>query len=233
MRKPSMIGIMKIQLTVVAAIFLAGCTGGTRDCGVFDLPQALSWSTVEAVGESATFTSDSGDNLTLTLLSIENNEPFEAFNREGEDRVICGKFSNRRYMFDDDNTGLFIEITQLAGIGVPFEEQPIVIEIAPEAPLGNSLGNNFFLRTSRLEFYIDGEIVGPTLTRSLTDTEFGGINYDLAIEQIYTDTTDLVAETPGGVNTITALVFAQGNAGVRDGLVRIDFVNGESFTRVN
>ena len=106
---------MKIQLLLVATVFLAGCTGGARNCGSFDLPQALSWTTVEAVGESATYTSSSGDNLTLTLLSIENNEPVEAFSREGEDNAVCVKYSNRRYTFNDDNTGLFIEITQAEG----------------------------------------------------------------------------------------------------------------------
>ena len=224
---------MKIQLVLVAAVFLAGCAGGARNCGSFDLPQALSWTTVEAVGESATYTSSSGDNLTLTLLSIENNEPSEAFSREGEDSAVCVKFSNRRYTFNDDNTGLFIEITQAEGLDVPFEEQPIVIEATPEAPSGSALDNDFILRTDRLEFYVDGEMSESTTTTSLTDTEIGGLNYDVAIEQIYTDTTDIIAQTPDGVNTISALVFARGNSGVRDGLVRIDFTNGDSFVRAN
>ena len=136
-------------------------------------------------------------------------------------------------MFDDDNTGLFIKITQLEGIDVSFEEQPIIIELVHEAPLRTRTGDIFTIFSNRLDFYIDGEVTGRRTTTSLPDTEFGGINYNLAIEQFYTGINDLVAAPPEGVNTITGLVFARGNAGVRDGLVRIDFVNGESFTRVN
>ncbi len=50
---------------------------------------------------------------------------------------------------------------------------------------------------------------------------------------VYADTTEIIAATPDGVDTINSLVFAKGNGGVRKGLVRIGFTNGEIYSRMN
>ncbi|ASJ73968.1 hypothetical protein [Granulosicoccus antarcticus] len=226
---------MKIQIALLSSIILSGCTHGTRNCSTFDLPAALSWSTVDNVGESATFTSASGENLTMTLMSRIDNEPYEGGDRFGADSVVCLKYSDRQYEFDDGDAGMFIKITQREEVDQPYEEQSIIIESTPQAPSGSALNYKFYISTASIAFYgEDGGEVFPTSTvRLLDDTNIGGENYDVAIEEIFTDTAEITAATPDGVDTISSLVFARSRDGVRDGLVRIGFTNGDVYTRAN
>ncbi len=225
---------MKSLLPILTCLIIAGCDeGGGRPCSTFDLPQAKYWTTVDNVGESATFTSASGKNLTMTLLSREDNEPFEGYDRFGSDEVVCDKYSRRRYEFGDDSAGLLIEFQQAEGFDVPLEAQYFSIRTLPEAPSGTALDYVFLTDPFRLDFYGETGILEDVRAtyRVLRDVVFGSVQYDLALEEVYRDTSNIVV--PEGVEKVSGLVFAQGNDEVRGGLVRIDFANGESYTRVN
>ena len=223
---------MKLLLVVALSVPLAACnTSGSRPCSSFDLPQAVSWSTVGGVGETATFRDASGASLSLTLLSREDNAPYEGFDRFGAEEVGCRKTSTRRYAFDDPRAGLAIEFVQIEGFEQATEDQVFFISAALESPLGEPLDVTFpfSARNPIVNNADDGfaDATSPRRTRVLDDVDIGEARYAFAVEVRYADPDTVRVGLPDGVPPISGVVFADGG-----GLVRIDYASGERFVRV-
>ena len=223
---------MRLLSIALLLLPLAACTnGGTRPCGSFDLPAGEDWATVGAVGETATYRDAGGESLSLTLLSREDNAPYEGYDRFGSDEVVCRKSSTRRYLLDGRAAGLTIELRQFEALGRAFEDQPFFIGVTPEAPVGTALRYGFlFDARDPATFYgEDGltESTIPRTTRALSDVTIGETRYAIAVESVYTDAAFVNAAVPADAPPISGVVFAEGG-----GLVRLDYASGERFVRV-
>jgi len=221
-----------MRLLLIAALTgtLAACTSGTRPCSSFDLPQAASWSAVGEVGETATFRDAGGASLSLTLLSREDNAPYEGLDRFGAEEVVCRKTSTRRYTLDDPRAGLAIEFLQLEGFEQAFEDQGFFIVTTLESPLGEPLGVKFPFNVQNPVVNNDDDgitdVTSRWRTRVLTDVDIGEARYAFAVEVLYADPDAVRVDLPDGVPPISGVVFADGG-----GLVRIDYASGERFVR--
>ena len=217
---------------VVLAALIGGCgSTGSRDCTPFDTPVADEWTTVPAIGETATFRTEAGQTLSLTQISREDPQPDHAASRFGIERTVCVKRSERRYLRDDGLGAITILFEQLEGYETPIEEQALDISVILEEPSGNSLTIPFFpFSVAVPETEYETPVVRsdpPRTTRLIRDTTIGDERNELAVEITYTDDQYLFDNAPAGTVPLRAMVFARGA-----GLVRLEYADGERYERV-
>ena len=208
-------------------------TAGSRPCAAFGLPLAERWSTLEAVGEAATFRSAGGGEASLVLASVVDSEPYADYDRFGAEAVVCSMTSERLYGFDDGTTALRFTFRQSEAFGEPPAEQGLFIHIVPESPSGERLAYGYSVNVrDPLEWYgVDGRGDNSTIprsTRAIADLEIAGTRYAVAVEQRCTDATYVADRSPDAASAITRVVLADGA-----GLVQFERADGTVFTRAN
>lgn len=208
-------------------LILGGCVdqggGGERPCAAFNSIYADDWSTLETIGQTAAFTSNAGNRLSLTLASRADSKPYTGFDWIDDESVVCNMQSERLYTFDDGTTALMMKFGQVESFESTPEEQGLFLNIRTESPVGTLLGYGFIFNVSHpAAAYTDPHAD----TLHLTALTIDGQNYDSAVQQTYSDIDRITGLALADNAAITRVVVAKGA-----GLVEFELLNGEIFQR--
>jgi len=205
---------------------LGGCIdqgGGQRPCAAFSSIHVSDWTTLEAIGQTAVFTSNAGNLVSLTLASRSDSKPYTGSDWVDDESVICKMQSDRLYTFDDGTTALMFKFTQVESFEATPEEQGLSLNIKPESPVGTSLDYGFI-------FFVDHPAVTYTdpnaNTRHLTALTIDGQNYDSAVQQTYSNIDRITRLALPDASAMTRVIVAKGA-----GLVEFELLSGEIFQR--
>ena len=234
---------------VASTSVLAACEGPvTRDCPAFGSTLADRWSTAFNEGDVIEFANQSGEVRTLRLESRIDSEPFTGSGRSSA--LICGVSSERRYVFDNSDIPLLIEINENI-LEDPDEESTFfAVFLRPESSAESSVFPNIFAfplsAEGRLGFFpSEFEPVASDLTvsRFLDPLEVNGNPDGFAAEQKFVDTStifDAFVEASIDTNSplaISRVVLADGGSAESDvvgfpgGLIEFETLNGDIYTR--
>ena len=246
-----------ICLLIMCSSVLAGCTpGATRDCPAFGSALADRWSTALNEGDEVVFANQSGELLTLSLVSRVDTEPFTT---DGQvpgsvevDDIKCVVSSERQFVFSNGDAILSIIIDESIPNDPNAATDLLSVGLSPQTSVGEPilpagyliLLGDLFRPALQPEFNIIA--INPLASRSLNPIDVNGNVDGFAVEQIYTDTSlvfDAFVNASIDTNSpaaIVRVVLAEGGPNpsgtlegevFNGGLIEFETVSGEIYTR--
>jgi len=214
-----------------------------RQCPAFGSELADNWSTALNVEDTVQYISETGDTISLVLMSRNDSQPYIGTyysiepHHSGENKVKCHTYSTRRYAIDRGEADILITISQsFLAISDIEEQTSLGAQLRSEAPGSNSIdyGYNLFLGENAKIYYetvLDADADPANSNpreRFIKGFKAGNTRYRIAVESTFKDTTTVKnsVSDPNSDIAISRIVFAEGG-----GLVEFEKLNGEVYSR--
>lgn len=219
----------RIILLLFLVVLLGACSAmPKRDCPSFYHIDAAQWYP-GAKGKLLTYASESGDELNYVLTSIVSNQPYTLLNLDGKTvlDVQCTLSRKIKVHSADASHGFEINFNQTDDLGIPMQEQMLVLFVRPYAPHTKGPSPRFSMDLeTRHSNYKDSLTSTNALPRAYFSSQvIDGKKYDNVIEVHRSTTID-----PEDINgpaeiAINRIVFAKGY-----GLIQFERDDGKIFT---